>query len=381
MHTCTLVLLLLVGVAAAGFAPLHKVNESIKGRYLIKFKDDLDVDTVVDDIQRRVQQQRLGHAKISYRYYRVVKGMAAELSEEALEYIRTLDEVECVSENPRSHATTPWGLDRIDQFNLPLDGSFSTSASYNEGAGVEIWVVDSGIRPTHNDFGNRASVEFDAYGGDGIDCHGHGTHCAGTTGGSYYGVAKRATIKGVKVLGSPPCSKSGTGDAMIAGLDYVAANAKRPALISMSVGFAGTWDYFDTVVRNVISGGIPVIVAAGNDNIDACTVSPSRISEAVTVGATDNTDSRAWYSNWGNCIDIFAPGSDIPSTYYTSDNAVYTMSGTSMACPHVSGMVALYLAENPNLTGAQVMNKLVNSATWGKLSNIGAGSPNLLAYI
>ncbi|XP_038072595.1 aqualysin-1-like [Patiria miniata] len=379
MHT--LVLLLLVGVAAAGFAPLHKVNESVKGRYLIKFKDDLDVDTIVDDIQRRVQQQRLGHAKISHRYYRVVKGMAAELSEEALEYIRTLDEVEYVTENARTHATATWGQDRIDQFDLPLDGYFTTDTAYNEGAGVEIWVVDTGIRPTHNDFGSRASVQYDAYGGNGIDCHGHGTHCAGTTGGSYYGVAKRATIKGVKVLGNPPCSKYGTSAEMIAGLDHVVANANQPALVSMSITLDGTSTYFDNVVRNVISAGISVVVAAGNDNVDACNVSPSRISEVVTVGATDSTDSRAYYSNWGKCIDIFAPGSNIPSTYYTSDNAVYTMSGTSMACPHVAGMCALYLAQNPNLTPAQIHNRLVNSATWGKLSNIGAGSPNLLAYI
>ncbi|XP_038074093.1 aqualysin-1-like [Patiria miniata] len=379
MHT--LVLLVLVGVAAADFAPLLRVDDSPKGRYLIKFKDDVDVDTVADGIQSHVQQQRLGQAKISHRYHHVLKGMAAELSDEALEYIRTLDEVEYVSEDGVAHATAqPWGLDRIGQRYLPLDGSFSTHSVYNEGAGVRIYVLDTGIRSTHSDFGGRATAAFDAYGGNGQDCQGHGTHCAGIAAGSYYGVAKRATIMGVKVLGSPACTGYGSYAAIVAGLDYVANSGQKPGVVSMSLGGSKS-TYMETAIKNVVSKGYPVVVAAGNDNYDACYTSPAWLPEAITVGSTDKKDYRSSFSNYGSCVDIFAPGTNIESDYYTSDSATLVMSGTSMACPAVAGISALFLAQTTDLLPSQIKSMLTTYATPSVIYYPGSGSPNLLAYV
>ncbi|XP_038074092.1 aqualysin-1-like [Patiria miniata] len=377
----TLILLVLVGVAAADFAPLLRVDDSPKGRYLIKFKDDVDVDTVADGIQSHVQQQRLGQSKISHRYHHVLKGMAAELSDEALEYIRTLDEVEYVSEDGVAHATAqPWGLDRIGQRNLPLDGSFSTNSAYKQGAGVRIYVLDTGVRSTHNDFGGRATAAYDAYGGNGQDCQGHGTHCAGIAAGSYYGVAKKATIMGVKVLGTPACTGSGSYSAIVAGLDYVVNYGQKPGVVSMSLGGPKS-TYMENALKNVVSNGYPVVVAAGNDNSNACYTSPAWLSEAITVGSTDTYDYRSSFSNYGSCVDIFAPGSNIQSDYYTSDSATVVMSGTSMACPAVAGISALYLAQSSGLSPSQIKSKLTSEATSNVIYYVGSGSPNLLAYV
>ncbi|XP_022094005.1 uncharacterized protein LOC110981089 [Acanthaster planci] len=376
MHT--LVLLLLVGVAAAGLAPLYKVDENIKGSYIIKFKDDLDVDITADCLQRRVQRQRLGRANFSRRYHHALKGVAAELSEEALQYVQSLDEVEYVSEDGIVHTTEiPWGLDRIGQRNLPLDNSFTTNSVYKGGKGVEIWVVDTGIRTTHNEFGGRASLSFDAIGGPSEDCNGHGTHCAGIAAGQTYGVAKQATIKGARVLA---CSGSGSESNVIGGLDYVIANANKPAVVSMSIG-GSISPAIDDAVKSVYQEGIPVVVAAGDRNINACWSSPGRTFEAITVGSIRDYDYRSTSSNHGQCVDIFAPGSYIKSAWYSSDSATNTISGTSMACPHVAGIVALHLAENPSMSPADIESKLQTSATKDVLSGIKPDSPNLLAYI
>ncbi|XP_022093904.1 uncharacterized protein LOC110981045 [Acanthaster planci] len=374
----TLVLLLLVGVAAAGLAPLYKVDENVKGSYIIKFKDDLDVDITADGIQRRVQRQRLGRANFSRRYHHALKGVAAELSEEALQYVQSLDEVEYVSEDGIAHTTEiPWGLDRIGQRNLPLDNSFTTNSDYKGGKGVEIWVVDTGIRTTHSEFGDRATVSFDAYGDNGEDCNGHGSHCAGIAAGQTYGVAKQAKIRGARVLS---CSGSGSYSNVIGGLDYVIANANKPAVVSMSLG-GSISTALDNAVKKVYKEGIPVVVAAGNSNLRACWSSPARTPEAITVGSTDNLDHRSYFSNYGKCVDIFAPGSKIKSAWHNSDSATNTISGTSMACPHVAGVVALHLAENPSMSPADIETELETSATEDVLLSIGFGSPNLLAYI
>ncbi|XP_038071908.1 aqualysin-1-like [Patiria miniata] len=344
-----------------------------------KNRDDLDVDTVADGIQRRVQQRRLGRADVSHRYHRVLKGMAAELSEEALEYIRSLDEVEYVSEDGVAHAMgQPWGLDRIDQRDLPLDQSYKTFSEFKQGAGVEIWVLDTGIRPTHKEFGGRASIELDTYGEDGTDCNGHGTHCAGIAAGSFYGVAKKASIKSIKVLG--PCDSNGGYSRIIKGFDHVLKNAKKPAVVSMSIGGTKSWS-MEQAVKKVVWDGIPVVVAAGNSNKKACDTSPAYLGEVITVGATRSNDQRASYSNYGECVDIFAPGSQIPSAYWKSDTSVKTMGGTSMACPHVAGLSALYLAQNPGLKPAGVKFKLRKDATKDKISDVKTGSPNLLTHV
>ncbi|XP_022111297.1 uncharacterized protein LOC110990554 [Acanthaster planci] len=374
----TLVLLLLVGVAAAGLAPLYEVDENVKGSYIIKFKDDLDVDITADDIQRRVQRQRFGRASFSRRYHNVLTGVVAELSEEALQYVRTLDEVEYVSEDGIAYATAiPWGLDRIGQRSSSLDNKYSPDSKYRSGRGVEIWVLDTGVRFSHNDFGGRASFGYDAFGDDGSDCNGHGTHCAGIAAGSTYGVAKKATIKAGRVLG---CSGSGSYSGIIGALDHVKANANKPAVVSMSLGGSRSTS-LDNAVNSVISAGISVVVAAGNDNANACNTSPARVDKAVTVGSSDKYDRRSSFSNYGSCVDIFAPGSSIPSAYYTSNSATKTLSGTSMACPHVSGIAALYLAESSGRSPATIMNKLKSAATSNALSSVGSGSPNLLAYV
>ncbi|XP_022111296.1 uncharacterized protein LOC110990553, partial [Acanthaster planci] len=257
---------------------------------------------------------------------------------------------------------------------------FTPDPVYNEGQGVEIWIVDTGIRPTHSDFGNRASIVFDAYGGNGTDCNGHGTHCAGIAAGSYFGVAKKATIRSVKVLGRTPCGSSGPYSKIVNGLDHVIEAARHPAVVSSSIA-RGKNTFYDQAVKNIVSAGIPVVVAAGNLNADACNTSPAWLSQVITVGATNSRDERWFVSNYGKCVDIFAPGRAIVSAGWKTDTSITTMSGTSTACAHVAGIVALYLAQNRTLSPAEIKSKLKTSATTHLLSNVGQGSPNRLAYI
>ena len=257
-----------------------------------------------------------------------------------------------------------WGLDRIDQRSLPL----STTYSYaNTGAGVKAYVIDTGIRFDHSQFGGRAVTGYDAVdGGSADDCNGHGTHVAGTIGGSTYGVAKGVTLVGVRVLN---CSGSGTTAGVIAGIDWVTGNhlPGQPAVANMSLG-GGASSAIDTAVRNSIADGISYAIAAGNGNIfgmaeDACRKSPARVTEAMTIGATDSTDKKASWSNYGKCVDWFAPGVSITSAWYTSTTATNTISGTSMATPHTAGVAALYLQGNPGASPASVRTALFNNTT------------------
>ncbi|MBW3671201.1 MAG: S8 family peptidase [Acidobacteria bacterium] len=273
----------------------------------------------------------------------------------------------------QSNAT--WGLDRSDQRDLPLDSSYTYNTTASN---VNAYIIDTGIRTSHNDFGGRARHGYDAVDGDSnaSDCNGHGTHVAGTVGGSTWGIAKGVTLYGVRVL---DCNGSGTTSGVIAGIDWVTQNHIAPAVANMSLG-GGASSSLDTAVANSIAAGVTYAVAAGNDNKDACNYSPARVNEALTVGSTTSSDSRSSFSNWGTCVDIFAPGSSITSTWYTSDTATNTISGTSMASPHVAGAAALYLAGNPGASPSTVFQAILNSASQGKLSSIGSGSPNLLLY-
>ena len=268
-----------------------------------------------------------------------------------------------------------WGLDRVDQRSLELDNRYSYEYT---GAGVHAYIFDTGVRGTHEDFAGRMGEGYDGVGdGRGTgDCHGHGTHVAGTVGGTQYGLAKGVTIHPVRVVG---CEGQGTEEALIAGIDWVISRPHRPALINMSLGTA-MHQGVDEAVTAAIGSGIVFVASAGNDASDACVKSPARVPGALTVGATNVYDTRAYFSNYGTCVDLFAPGDGIKSAWYTSDTAVYTTSGTSMAAPHVAGAVALYLEGNPSATPAQVHEEILYRSTRNVVQEPGAGSPNVLLH-
>jgi subtilisin family serine protease len=278
--------------------------------------------------------------------------------------------------------TPSWGLDRVDQHNLPLSNSYTYATTAST---VYAYIIDTGIQTTHPDFGGRAAVAYDALGGNGQDCNGHGTHVAGTVGGTTYGVAKGVTLHAVRVL---DCRGSGTNSGVIAGVDWVTKNAQKPAVANMSLG-GGASSALDDAVRASIKAGVTYAIAAGNGDIigrpiDACTQSPARVAEALTVGATDKTDKEGSFSNYGRCVDLLAPGVSITSAWYTGTSATNTISGTSMATPHVAGAAALYLAGNSSATPATVASALVGTASSGRITlhsrSASGGTPNLLLY-
>ena len=328
---------------------------------------------VADDLALRHH----GRVKNVYKY--AINGFSVEMSEADAEALSQDFRVALVEEDgvvtaDATQTNPPWGLDRIDQRNLPLNATYN----YNwTGAGVRVYVIDTGIRTSHTQFGGRASNVFDAFGGNGQDCNGHGTHVSGTVGGSTYGVAKSALLRGVRVL---DCSGSGSTSGVIAGVDWVRQNHIAPAVANMSLG-GGASTALDTAVNNLHNANVTIAVAAGNSNgANACNFSPSRAVNAITTGSTTTTDARSSFSNIGTCLDIFAPGSSILSAWYTSNTATATLSGTSMASPHVAGVAALYKQANPSASSTTVRNAIVNNATTNVVTNAGAGSPNRLLY-
>lgn len=322
-------------------------------------------------------------AKIKKTYSSALNGYAVELSEAQARKFAADPAVESVVQNRvfTISGTQPnppsWGLDRIDQRALPLNQSYTYPDSAGEG--VTAYIIDTGVRITHGDFGGRASYGYDAIDNDNTaqDGNGHGTHVAATVAGGSYGVAKKAKVVGVRVLNN---SGSGTTAQVVAGIDWVTQNAVKPAVANMSLG-GGVDTALDTAVRNSIASGITYAIAAGNDGSNASNTSPARVTEAITVGSTTSTDARSSFSNYGSVLDIFAPGSSITSAWNTSDSATNTISGTSMATPHVAGAAALHLADNRTATPAQVSSALTNAATSNVVGNPGSGSPNRLLHV
>ena len=357
--------------------------DAVANSYIVVLKDKVRTAAAVSAEAGALAQQYQG--KVGLVYATALQGFSVEMTEAQAKKLAGNPDVDYVEQNKtvRISGTQPnptWGLDRIDQRDLPLDKSYT----YPSSAGVTAYIIDTGVRQTHQDFGGRARSGRDFIDNDDNtdDCQGHGTHVAGTVAGSAYGVAKDAKVVGVRVLN---CQGSGTWAQVIAGVDWTAANAVKPAVANMSLG-GGANDALDTAIKNAIAKGITFAIAAGNGDIfgrpqDACTVSPARTPEAITVGATQNTDASASFSNFGTCLDIWAPGVGITSAWKDSDTATNTISGTSMATPHVAGGAALVLAANPTFTPAQVRDKLVADATNGKVTNPGAGSPNKLLFV
>ncbi|MEO7137521.1 MAG: S8 family serine peptidase [Gemmatimonadales bacterium] len=361
-----------------GIAPLAVArHDGIPGQYIVVFKQS------VGDAPGRSRQLVSAHGgKLLAIYRSALKGFAARLPEAGVQSLRAAPDVAYIEQDQVMQAITivqlnaTWGLDRLDQRDLPLSRSYSYDA---DGSGVKVYIIDTGIRLDHTEFGGRASAGFDAVtpGGTAADCNGHGTHVAGTVGGSTYGVAKAVSLVAVRVL---DCGGSGTTSGVIQGIDWVTTDhVSGPAAANMSLG-GGASQALDDAVTRSITDGVTYGVAAGNSNADACAYSPARTPSALTVGATTDTDARSSFSNFGSCVDLFAPGSSITSAWYTSTTATNTISGTSMATPHVVGAAALYLQTSPGATPAAVEAALEGFATPNKVTGAGTGSPNLLLY-
>ncbi len=348
---------------------------AIPGSYLVVLKDHR--------APVRDTAQRLAPGKVRSVWEHALRGFSVTASESEALRIAADPAVAFVEQNHTVQVldTQPnppsWGLDRIDQQNLPLDASYTYP---NTASNVHAYVIDTGIRITHTNFGGRASHGFDFIDNDAIadDCHGHGTHVAGTVGGSTFGVAKGVALVGVRVLN---CAGSGSFEQVISGVNWVTANAIKPAVANMSLGGAGTNATLEAAVTSSINSGVVYALAAGNSGSDACNFTPARTPAAITVGATDINDNRASFSNFGTCLDLFGPGVSITSAWITNDSATNTISGTSMASPHVAGAAALILGANPGFTAQQVRDAMVAAATPSKVVNPGTGSPNLLLFV
>ncbi|QER85306.1 S8 family peptidase [Streptomyces tendae] len=369
---------------AAAAAPEGRIQyagaaNAVADSYIVTLKADEARSTTT---KGRALAEKYG-ADIERTYSKALNGYEIEASEAEAKRLAADPAVASVVQNRTFTITATqsnppsWGLDRIDQRNRPVNRAYTYPDS--AGQGVTAYIIDTGVRISHSDFGGRASNGYDAVDRDNVaqDGNGHGTHVAGTVAGTSYGVAKKANIVGVRVLNN---SGSGTTAQVVAGIDWVARNAVKPAVANMSLG-GGADSTLDAAVRNAVSAGVTFVVAAGNESTNASTKSPARVTEAITVGATTSTDARASYSNYGSVVDLFAPGSSITSAWRTSDSATNTISGTSMASPHVAGAAALYLAGNPSAGPAQVSSALTSAATTGVVGSPGSGSPNRLLYV
>ncbi|SDD77992.1 S8 family peptidase [Aquimonas voraii] len=372
----------------AAATELKRAEAPIKGQYIVVLKDSaFETSTTTRGAPSASALSMAADMAVSHKlevdrvYEHAIKGFVVRnASEKQVEQLLWDDRVAFVEEDgmvylDATQTGATWGLDRIDQRNRPLNGTYI----YNTTAtNVRAYIIDSGVLASHSQFGGRVSGGA-SYINDGrgtSDCNGHGTHVAGTVAGSVHGVAKGARIVPVRVFG---CSGGSSNSTIIAGIDWVRANHVKPAVANMSLG-GGASSATDTATNNLINAGVTVVVAAGNSNANACNYSPARVANAITVGSTTSTDARSSFSNFGTCVNIFAPGSSITSAWYTSNSATNTISGTSMASPHVAGVAALYLAGAPSATPATVRNYIYNRATTNVLTGIGSGSPNRMLY-
>lgn len=369
-----------VGLAVVATAPASAAEgqilgvgtaNAIDGSYIVVYKDGAAA-------AAKSAATSLG-SRVTYRYSTVFSGFAASMSEQQAKQLAADPNVAYVQQNQTVSITTDqpnppsWGLDRVDQRNLPLDHNYSYSTTASN---VHAYIIDTGADLSHPDFGGRMTSGFDAVdGGTADDGNGHGTHVAGNIGGTTYGLAKGVQLVAVRVLNN---GGSGTSAGVAAGIDWVTANAVLPAVANMSLGGSGTDTTINTAVRNSIAHGVTYAIASGNSNANACDFSPAQVAEAITVNATDTNDARASFSNFGNCSDIFAPGVNITSDWLSG--GTNTISGTSMATPHVTGAAALYLADHPDALPAEVQAALKGNATPGKVTNAGSGSPDKLLY-
>ena len=354
---------------APALAAQGRAGQRIPGRYIVAVKQSGDPAAVA----RR-------HHAAGRHVFRTLHGFAARLDARQVRALRHSPRVAYVEpDRVVTLAATqtmdsqgqPWGLDRIDQRNLPLSRTYSYNST---GAGVTAYVIDTGIATGLADFTGRAANVYDAFGGNGADCNGHGTHVAGTIGGATYGVAKTVNLRGVRVLN---CSGSGSVSGIITALDWVRTHAVRPAVANMSLG-GGFSSSLNTAANNLANSGVFLAVAAGNENQSACNVSPASASAAYTAAASDSTDKRASFSNWGSCVDGYAPGVAIKSDWYTG--GTNTISGTSMATPHVTGVGALYKSTFGDASSSTVASWINANATAGVIRSNRTGTPNRLLY-
>lgn len=355
---------------------------AISGSYIVVLNDSAMSTAGVNRASHSLAASYGG--RLTNTYDSALHGFAAKMSAAQAQKLAQDPQVKYVEQDSvvsvdttQNNAT--WGLDRIDQRNLPLSGTYTFTATATN---VHAYIIDTGIRTSHSDFGGRADAVFDAIndGRNGQDCNGHGTHVAGTVGGATWGVAKGVRLHAVRVLN---CRGSGTLSGVIAGVNFVTSNGIRPAVSNMSLG-GGVSTALDNAVANSINSGVTYAIAAGNSGANACNFSPARTPEAITVGATGGTsgrsDTRASFSNFGTCVDIFAPGVAITSAWRTNNTATNTISGTSMATPHVAGVAALILSGNPGASPATVRTTMVSLSTPNVVVNPGTGSPNRLLF-
>jgi subtilisin family serine protease len=362
----------------------RRSEKRIPNHYIVVFNEDVSRITVA---ALTAELSRLYGGKVEHIYESALKGFSVELAEPIAIALSQDPRIDHITEDAEvslsaTQFNPPWNLDRIDQRDLPLDGVYTYNTT---GAGVNVYIIDTGIRPTHQEFGGRAFIaaDFVGDGQNGNDCNGHGTHVAGTIGGSTYGVAKGATLYAVRVFS---CSGGSPFSTIIAGVNWVTANHVSPAICNMSLGGTPPFPDLDTAVSNSIGSGVTYTIAAGNGTnndcipIDASNVSPARVATALTVSATDISDNRFSCANYGSVVDVFAPGVDVTSAWWFSDTATNTISGTSMAAPHVAGVAALYLQNNPGASPGTISAAVTSNASVGKVINPGSGTPNRLLY-
>ena len=369
-------------------------GEAIPGQYIVLFKDGT---TNASERAQEVARGRGVNGQVKQVFEGAVQGFVLQLPSQASPraaeallrnnpHVKHIEQDRIIRLNPNvvsidgrrraimhstDYSTNSWGLDRIDQRYLPLDNEFKYEGT---GSGSTVYVLDTGINYDHVDFEGRVSFGFDAFDGDGSDCNGHGTHVAGTIGGKNWGVAKRVNLVSVRVL---ECDGRGAISDIISGINWVTENADGPSVVNMSLG-SGRSTAMDNAIRNSIEKGISYVTSAGNTNSNACSGSPARVSEVITVGATTNNDNRASYSNYGSCVDIFAPGTGITSAWFDGNESTATLNGTSMAAPHVAGVAAILLQRNPSLQPADLFQRIINNSTKNIVHNSNSENNHLL---